>query len=87
MFRKDLFEMKGGELANMFDAKIINNQAKHNRTPLVAPESRSEGALVLFMGLEAFLEQNVGNGTRLGKAIESVVGSKINPVVNMYIVF
>ena len=57
MFNEDLFEVKGMALANIFNAKIINNQAKHNITPLVVPEARSEGALVVVMGLEAFIEK------------------------------
>ena len=44
--------MKGVAFANIFDAKIINNKSEQNRTPLVVPEARSEGALVVVMGLE-----------------------------------
>ena len=85
VFSEDLFEVKGVEFADIFDAKIISNQAKHNRMPLVAPEAKSGGALLLVMGLEAFLEQIVGEGAQLGKAIDSVADIKINPAVNMYV--
>ena len=53
----------------------------------MAPEARSEGALVVAMFLEAFLEQSVGEGTQLGKSIDSVANFKINPAVNVYVVF
>ena len=64
--------MKGVASANIFDAKIINNQEKQKKTPLVVPEARSEGALVVFMGVEAFIEKIVGEGAQMGKSIDSV---------------
>ena len=45
----------------------------------MAPEARSEGALVVAMFLEAFLEQSVGEGTQLGKSIDSVCGFQNKP--------
>ena len=57
VFSKDLFEVKGVAFTNIFDAKIINNKEKHNRTPLVAPETRSEGELVVVMGLVVFIKK------------------------------
>ena len=78
--------VKGVAFANIFNAKIINNKAKHKRTTLVDPESRSEGALVVVMGLVAFLYQIVGKGDRPGKAIDSIADFKINPAFKMYVV-
>ena len=60
----------------MFDAKIINNQEKHNRTQFVAPEARSKGALLVVMGLGAFFNQSVGKGAQIRKSIDSVVDFK-----------
>ena len=86
MFSEDLFKVKGVEFTNISNAKIINNQEKCNRTPFVAPEARSEGKLVVVMGVDTFIEKSVGEGAQLEKDIESVVYFKLNPAVNMYIV-
>ena len=86
MFSEDLFKVKGVEFTNISNAKIINNQEKRKRTPFVEPEARSEGKLVVVMGVDTFIEKSVGEGAQLEKDIDSVVYFKLNPAVNMYIV-
>ena len=41
---KDTFQMEGVAFAHVLDAKVVNEQAKHNRTPFVAPEAGGGGA-------------------------------------------
>ena len=86
MFSEDLFKVKGVEFTNISNAKIINNQEKRKRTPFVEPEARSEGKLVVVMGVDTFIEKSVGEGSWLGKAIDFVADFKINPAVNIYVV-
>ena len=47
-------------LANVFDAKIVDDKSEYDRAPLVAPEARSVGTLVIAMLLEALFEEDVG---------------------------
>ena len=54
-------------LPDIFNTKVIDKQAKHNGAPLVAPQARSVGALVVAMLLEKFFEENVGQGPDCGR--------------------
>ena len=59
---EDSLEMESVALSDIFDTKVINEQAKHNGAPLAAPQARSSGALVVAMLLETFFDENVGQG-------------------------
>ena len=51
---KNSLEMECVALPDVFDTKVINKQAKHNRAPLMAPQARSGGALLVAVLLEMF---------------------------------
>ena len=53
VFRESLLGFCGVLLSNVLNAKVVNNQAKHDRAPGVSPESRCEGALLVVVNLEA----------------------------------
>ena len=53
MFVKRLLEVYGMSSADLFNAKVVNGQAKHDWAPSVSPEPRCEEALVVVMNLEA----------------------------------
>ena len=46
-------------LANVFDAKIVDDKSEYYGAPLVVPEDRGGGTLVITMLLEALFEHNV----------------------------
>ena len=61
LFEESL-KMESVALSNIFNIKFINEQEKHNGAPLVAPQARSGGALVVAVLLVTFFEENVGQG-------------------------
>ena len=73
-------------LPNIFNTKVIDEQEKHNRGPLVAPQARSGGALVVTMLIETFFEDNVGQGPRLWETIDAVADLEVNPAIGMDVV-
>ena len=72
MLFEDSLEMESVALSDIFDTKVINEQEKHNRSPLVAPQASSGGALVVAVLLETFFEESVGQGPRLWETINAV---------------
>ena len=65
-------------LSDIFDTKVIDEQAEHNRAQLVAPQTTGGGALVVSVLLEAFFEENVGQGSRLWETINAVANLEVN---------
>ena len=53
LFGESLLEVYSVSFANVLNAKVVNEQAKHDWEPSVSPEPRCEGALVLVVKLEA----------------------------------
>ena len=45
---------------NIFDSKVVNYQAKDNRTPRMAPEARGGRKVILVVFLDTFFEEDVG---------------------------
>ena len=59
MFFKDFIKVNIMEFANIFDIKVVNYQAKYNRTPLMAPETRGGGTLIVVVLFGAFFKEDV----------------------------
>ena len=59
MIFEDVLEMLEVTLADVFDARIVNDEDEGNGPPLVAPEPRSCGRLVVAMFGETFAEEVV----------------------------
>ena len=78
--------MESVALTDILDTKVINKQAKHNGAPLMAPQARSGGALVVAVLFETFFEENVGHGPRLWETINSVANFEVNPAIGMDVV-
>ena len=86
MLFEESLEMKSAALPNIFDTKVIDKQAKNNGAPLVLPQARSGGALVVAVFLETFFEENVGQEPRLWETINTVVNLEVNPAIGMDVV-
>ena len=86
MLFEDSLEMESVALSDIFDTKVIYEQAKHNGALLMAPQARSGGALVVAMLLETFFEENVAQGPRVWETINAVLNIKVNPAIGMDIV-
>ena len=57
---QDCFEVDGLALANVLVAKIFDDKSEDDGSPLMAPEARGDGTLVIAMLLEALLKEDVG---------------------------
>ena len=79
MLLENVVEVKGVAFTNIFDAKVINDEEKHDGTPLVAPEARSSKILVLTVLVEALGEEVVGKLARLREAINAFSDFEVNP--------
>ena len=52
--------MKVVDFAKVFNAKVINNEGERDRSPLVKPETRCGGSLVVSGFVEAFGKDFIG---------------------------
>ena len=57
---QDCYGVDGVALTNKFDSKIVDDKSEDDRAPLMAPEARSGGTLLISMLLEALFEEDVG---------------------------
>ena len=68
-------------LANVFNAKVINNKNELNRTPFMAPETRGGGSFVIAGLVQTFSEQIVGELAGLGQTITAADNFIIHPTI------
>ena len=47
VFFEETSKVVGMAVANIFNTKVVNNEAEEDRTPFVAPNTRSGGALLV----------------------------------------
>ena len=78
--------MESVALSDIFNTKFIDEQAKHNGAPLVAPQARSCEALVVAVLIETFFEENVGQGPRLWETINAVANLEVKPAIGVDVV-
>ena len=57
---QDCFEVDTVALANVLDAETVDDKSEDDGAPLVVPEARGGGTLVIAMLLEALSEEDVG---------------------------
>ncbi len=71
-------------LSHIFNPKIVDDEDKHDRLPLVAPEARHCGTLVIPMAGKAFGEEVVGQFAGLWQAVDAFSDFEVDPVVVVY---
>ena len=67
--------------AEVFDAKVINDEDKGDWAPLVSPEAWCEVALIVNVKLEPFKEKVVGKFARLFETVDSFIDLEVYPSV------
>jgi hypothetical protein len=69
--------------SNIFDPKVINNEAELDGTPFVfvAPETRGGFRFIVAFSKKARSEEIVGQDAGLGKAIAALVNFEVDPTV------
>ncbi len=78
VFFECVLEMLCMFFANIFDAKIINNQRELYGSCAVLPKSRYQFALLVSMFVEAFFEEFVGKLSCLREAVHAALGSDVD---------
>ena len=69
--------------ANIFNPKVINNEAKLDRPPFVTPESSDGGRFVVTFCFKAFSKEIVSQDARLWQAITSAVDFEVYPAISV----
>ena len=59
MIFKDCLKVNSMVLANIFDAKVVNYQAKDNSMTHMAQDTRGGGTLIVVVLFETFFEDDV----------------------------
>ncbi len=67
--------------ANIFDTKVIYNEAELEGTPFVVPETQRGSSFIEALSNEAGLKKVIGKDAGLGKSITALANFKIDPVV------
>ena len=71
MLLEDVAEVNVVVFVDVLNAKDIDNEDEYNRFPLVKPEARCCGSLLVFGFLEACGKEVVGNLVSLGKSLDA----------------
>jgi hypothetical protein len=69
--------------ANVFDTKVIHDEAELEWTPFVVPKSRRGSSFVEDLGIEAQSEKVIGKDASLGKSITALANFKVDPAVSV----
>ena len=69
--------------ANIFDTKVIHNEAEWKRPPFVEPETRRGSSFIEALSNEAGSKKVIGKDAGLGKSITALANFKIDPAVSV----
>ncbi len=67
--------------ANVFDTKVIHDEAELEWTPFVAPKSQRGSSFVEALSNEAQSEKVIGKDASLGKSITALANFKVDPAI------
>ena len=73
---EDVAEVKGMAFTNVFNAEVIDNEGEYDMSPLVNPEARCGGSLLVDRFMKACCKEVVGELASLGKAVDTFRISK-----------
>ncbi len=66
---------------NVFNTKVIHDEAKLEWTPLMAPKSWRGSSLVEALSNKVQSEKVIGKDASLGKSVTALANSKVDPAV------
>ncbi len=69
--------------SNIFDPKVIYDEAELDGAPFVAPETRDRISFIVAFGKEVRSEDIVGQDAGLGKAIAALANFEVDPTVTV----
>jgi hypothetical protein len=67
--------------ANVFDTKVIHDEAELEWTPFVVPKSRCGSSFVEVLGNKARSEKVIGKDVSLGKSVTALANFKVDPAI------
>jgi hypothetical protein len=67
--------------SNVFDTKVVNDQAKLDGMPFVVPKSRHGGSFVVTFSKEVQPQKIVGKDAGLKKTATALANFKVNPTI------
>ena len=82
---EDVAEMKGLAFTNVLNSEVIDNEGKYNGLPLVKPDAKFCGNLVVAGFMEACDEEVVGKLVSLGKAVDTFANFEIDPAITGFV--
>ncbi len=68
-------------IANLLDGKVVDDECKHDRVPLVVPETGGGGCLAVVKFGKAVLEEVVGKDACLGETLHATAHFEVDPRV------
>jgi hypothetical protein len=69
--------------ANIFDTKVIYDEAELEGTPFVAPEARRGSSFIEALRDKAGSKKVIGKDAGLGKSVTALANFKIDPAVSV----
>ena len=81
MLVEDAEEVVGMFAADVFDAKIVDDQYKLDGAPYVSPKARCGSSLVVPRRSESLAEEVVSEPSGLGKSIDAADDGEVHPAV------
>ncbi len=81
VFHEGLAKMIQVGIANVLNSKVVNNECKHDGVPLVTPETRGGGCLIVVKFGKAVLEEVVCKDACLGETLHATAHFKVDPGV------
>jgi hypothetical protein len=81
VFLEDLAKMIQVGITNILNGKVVNNECKHDRAPLVTPETRGVGCLVVVKFGKAVSEEVVHKDACLGETVHATAHFEVDPGV------
>ncbi len=81
VFLESLAKMIQMGIVNVLNGKVVNNECKHDRGPLVMPETGGGGCLVVVKFGKAVSEVVVSKDACLGETVHATAHFKVDPGV------
>jgi hypothetical protein len=69
--------------SDVFDTKVINDEAELEWTPFVAPKTLSGSSFVEALSNEVQLEKVIGKDASLGKSVTALANFKVDPAISV----
>ena len=77
-FQSSLMEVVSVVVTDIFDAEVTDNEDREDGAPLVVPNARSGGYVIVASHVELSLEEFVGKDSRLWETVDAFSNLEID---------